>query len=67
MPQVVIAVGFDAQNNVTNLYTGADKNAAQAAIEAAGQAATIIIGYLYQNPPATLTLRYGSDVVAAAS
>jgi len=28
MPQVVITVGFDTLNNVTNLYTGYDAEAA---------------------------------------
>jgi hypothetical protein len=58
-PQVVIAVGFDAQNNVTLLYTGLHAAAAQDAIHSAGEAGSISIGYLYENPPATLTLRYG--------
>jgi len=35
MPQVVIGVGFDPQKNVTNLHTGQDAAAAQAAVDAA--------------------------------
>src|SRR6516162_6335339 len=45
MPQVLIAVGFDSANNPIDLYTGQDCAAAEAAVDAAGTAGTIIEGY----------------------
>jgi hypothetical protein len=42
MPQIVLAVGLDAQNNVTSLYVGASEAAAQVAVDAAGKADTSI-------------------------
>jgi hypothetical protein len=45
--------------HVTNLYTGASFVDAKAAVDAAGQAGTISLGYVYSNPPALETLRYG--------
>jgi hypothetical protein len=64
MPQIVLAVGLDAQNNVTSLYVGASEAAAQVAVDAAGKADTINIGYVYDNPPTSLTLRYGPGVTS---
>ena len=61
MPQVVIAVGFDSANNPIDLYTGQDSAAAEAAVDAAGTAGTIIEGCVYRNPPPVVTLRYGPE------
>jgi len=67
MPQVVIAVGFDSANNPIDLYTGQDSAAAEAAVDAAGTAGTIIEGYVYRNPPPVVTLRYGPGTQAVSA
>jgi hypothetical protein len=66
MIQITLAVGINDRSNVINLYTGEDAAAAQAAVDAAGQAGTINIGYVFKNPPPVVTLRYGPVVPEAA-
>ena len=36
MPQIMLGLGVDASGNVTNLYTGADAQAAKDAVDSAG-------------------------------
>jgi hypothetical protein len=66
MPQVVIAIGFDAQDNPVNLYTGLDYQLAKSALDDAGTAGSVNIGYILKNPPAELVLRYGPGVTEPA-
>jgi hypothetical protein len=67
MPQIVLATGLDAQNNVISLYTGASEAAALDAVDAAGKADSIVIGHVYDNPPANTTLRYPAATAAAGA
>jgi hypothetical protein len=48
----------------TSLYAGASEAAAQAAVDAAGKADTINIGYVYDSPPTSRTLCYGPGVTS---
>ena len=57
-PQIVLAIGLDSQDNVISLYAGSDEAAALAAIDAAGKAGTINLGFVYDYPPASGVLRY---------
>jgi hypothetical protein len=65
MIQMMFGVGVNAEDSITVLYAGQDYSAAKDAVDAAGQAGTIIEGYVFKNPPATLTLRYGPGVTVA--
>jgi len=67
--QIVVAVGFDAQNNAVNLCTGRDSVAAENALHDAGMDGSIIIGSVYELPPgaAHVTLRYDPPVLTQSA
>jgi hypothetical protein len=56
MPQIMLGLGVDAQGNVTNLYTGGSFVDAQAAVDAAGQAGSISIGYVFKTPTSAVSV-----------
>ena len=66
-PQIVLAIGLHSQDNVISLYAGSDEAAALAAIDAAGKAGTINLGFVYENPPASVVLRFGPGMGGAES
>jgi len=65
MPQIVLGIGLEPDGTPINLYTGLDSVAAQTAVDASGQAGNINLGYIFENPPATTTLRYAAAPVTA--
>jgi hypothetical protein len=58
----MLAVGIDVNNNPYTAYCGQDYSAAKSALDDAGNQGTITIGYIFKNPPANETLRYGPGV-----
>jgi len=66
MPQIMLAVGLDTTTgNPVSLYCGQDASAAKTALDDAGTAGTVNIGYVFKNPEAQLTLRYGPGFATA--
>jgi len=47
----MLSVGIDTRGNPVNLYTDKDFIVAQGALDAAGQAGTVDIGYIFKKPP----------------
>jgi hypothetical protein len=46
MPQIMLGLGVDADGNVTKLYTGPNFSEAKDAVNAAGQAGEISLGFI---------------------
>jgi len=58
MPQVILGIGIQPDGTPVNLYIGDDAVAAETAVDTAGLAGSINLGYIYENPPVTTTFRY---------
>lgn len=65
MAEIIIALGADAAGNLTNLYTGPDSAAGHKALGDAIAGGTLI-GYVFENPIASTTLRAPVAEVASA-
>jgi hypothetical protein len=57
MPPVILGIGIDVDNNLVSVYIGSDFAACKNAVHSALQAGSIILGHVYKNPQAAVTLR----------
>jgi len=64
---IVLGVGIDSAGVMDVYYKGQDFEAAKTAIHDAGQAGTILEGFVYRNPPPSLVMRFGPGMTLAAA